>query len=532
MPPVISVSKRVLAGCLVVLVALVAYAVYRGLRHSPIGPDAVHRQDLLLGQHKRDALLLFVHGLGGDAEATWVASNGSRFPDLVREDADLSKQFDVGVFDYPTGLAAPFLPLVEQLADGLRTELEVKYSAYERIVIVAHSLGGLVVRKYLVDTLEQGRGTKVDQVLLFAVPNVGSHVASLVGRVPFLAGQVGQLSMTSGFIDDLNKRWVRMDVDNVVRVLYVAAGRDELVPVGSSHPVWEPFARTNLDENHVGIVKPNDASHRSFHILKSFVDRSHRGYIAVDFTHGQAAWTGLDRGLDVLRRGGATLRPLQGQIREQLEELDRASVLILPLPRKARLSGGLIRYLDRWVAEGRGLLLAADYGAERHHENNINELAARFGIEFGDNMLLPNDTYTYGMASGARFDPINAVSIPTGISSHPLFEEVDSLEVLVAASVAARPEFAVVTLGAIEPSRFYDIGYHVRAGVESPAHRDIRPGRTGSAPVVAATCHGRGRVVSMGTWRMIANTSDGNIRFIRNALSWLGQEGSCNTGPI
>jgi hypothetical protein len=44
-------------------------------------------------------LLLFIHGLGGDADGTW-----QKFPDLMSADADITARYDVASVNYDTGL--------------------------------------------------------------------------------------------------------------------------------------------------------------------------------------------------------------------------------------------------------------------------------------------------------------------------------------------------------------------------------------------------------------------------------------------
>ena len=70
-------------------------------------------------------LVLFVHGLGGDAKETW-----EKFPELIRGDAELQR-FDVGFFSYPTSLfRLPFsrkAPRIQSLAKGLRTQIDYEF---------------------------------------------------------------------------------------------------------------------------------------------------------------------------------------------------------------------------------------------------------------------------------------------------------------------------------------------------------------------------------------------------------------------
>src|SRR5688500_9350841 len=92
-------------------------------------------------------LLLFVHGLGGDGLETWRGHERG-FLELIRDDPELPNQYDLAFFHYPTsGFAIPWVtpgPRIGELAAGLKTELDQRYRNYDSIVLVGHSMGGLV----------------------------------------------------------------------------------------------------------------------------------------------------------------------------------------------------------------------------------------------------------------------------------------------------------------------------------------------------------------------------------------------------
>lgn len=66
-------------------------------------------------------LVLFIHGLGGDADGTW-----QKFPELVRGDGELGKLYDVMTFEYPSG-AFGSKPSLAACAGTLKTEIENRY---------------------------------------------------------------------------------------------------------------------------------------------------------------------------------------------------------------------------------------------------------------------------------------------------------------------------------------------------------------------------------------------------------------------
>ena len=98
--------------------------------------------------------IFFVHGLFGDPGATW-----GLFPDLVAADRSLS-HCDVHCWAYPTSpLGAlpriPYLgkrvPPIADIALALRTALTTGSAAeYDDLVLVGHSMGGLVIQKLIV----------------------------------------------------------------------------------------------------------------------------------------------------------------------------------------------------------------------------------------------------------------------------------------------------------------------------------------------------------------------------------------------
>jgi triacylglycerol esterase/lipase EstA (alpha/beta hydrolase family) len=110
-------------------------------------------------------LVYFVHGLDGDHRVTW-----GRFPELIRKDPDLKDTFDIGFFSYPTSLfSMPWskkYPKVQTLADALRTEIDMRFKDYTSIILVCHSLGGLIARKYLLEEVKSKRPLRVQGVML------------------------------------------------------------------------------------------------------------------------------------------------------------------------------------------------------------------------------------------------------------------------------------------------------------------------------------------------------------------------------
>jgi pimeloyl-ACP methyl ester carboxylesterase len=92
-------------------------------------------------------LILFVHGLNGHRYRTW-----GRFPLLFRDHT----HYDIGLYGYTSGygriskLSAKFDMQAEELAHQLRD------CAYPQIVLIGHSMGGLLCMAAIETYLTEG----------------------------------------------------------------------------------------------------------------------------------------------------------------------------------------------------------------------------------------------------------------------------------------------------------------------------------------------------------------------------------------
>ena len=101
--------------------------------------------------------------------------------------------------DNPYG---PIAPVVEEL-NGIVAESEVIFGIGARLILIGHSRGGLVARKWIQDHPEKRR--RIDKLILLACPNGGSRLADVAGV--FARGiktigrfMPGELSLDSGRI--------------------------------------------------------------------------------------------------------------------------------------------------------------------------------------------------------------------------------------------------------------------------------------------------------------------------------------------
>lgn len=212
---------------------------------------------------KSTELVVFVHGLDGNSRDTWTNANRTYFPGMLANDREMTK-FDVAVFDYPSLCANVS---ISEAANTLREDMKPFEKRYDAIHFVAHSMGGLVVRQFM---LRNHKTFKIGTMQLFATPNFGDSlekVADLfcgwanLDRAPSLDPHRGSA------LDKLNDDWRDEfeQYDGKLSTLRFAAYE---VPQGMFERTWVEknsalaFASTvrAFETGHKGIVKPASGS--------------------------------------------------------------------------------------------------------------------------------------------------------------------------------------------------------------------------------------------------------------------------------
>ncbi|MFC3965435.1 alpha/beta fold hydrolase [Nocardia jiangsuensis] len=130
------------------------------------------------------AALVLVHGLFSSGK-TW-----KDLSDRIAEDDDLAERFHVFLMEYasPKFQLNPTraIPDYNVIARSLRAFLDVEIGAYDKVVLVSHSQGGLIVQRYLSSMLAEGQGhalARIKSVVMLACPNSGSELAISLRRM-------------------------------------------------------------------------------------------------------------------------------------------------------------------------------------------------------------------------------------------------------------------------------------------------------------------------------------------------------------
>jgi pimeloyl-ACP methyl ester carboxylesterase len=224
-------------------------------------------------------LIIFVHGIFGDATSTWTNTDTNvSWPTLLAQDPDLHAYdvFSYGYYSPAVGAASS----ISEISTRLESELADQglFKKYREISFITHSMGGLVVKRLLSrlnrsDPMEAERLQRIRAVLFVATPAHGSDIAALGAWIrlnPQLAGMSTQGA--KDFLGDLDSDLrTLMRSRNAAHPLPRIFCAYEKLPTISLHIVPDLYSESQcdldplaLDLNHISIVKPPDRLHEPY----------------------------------------------------------------------------------------------------------------------------------------------------------------------------------------------------------------------------------------------------------------------------
>ena len=199
-------------------------------------------------------LLLFVHGFSGESKDTF-----GNIPEMLQSDSN----FD-GWAMKPLGYVPVVQPKlgkdiwgavldVDKIAGYLKTSIQYKFKDYDRIAIVAHSLGGLVVQKAILG-LDDENKNRISHFIMFGTPSNGIAPEVLTKQ---WNKKYSEMSSEGNFIKSLRNEWENTFNGTFPFKLKVAASTDdEYVSIESCHKPFNNEHREFVIRKHLDIVKP------------------------------------------------------------------------------------------------------------------------------------------------------------------------------------------------------------------------------------------------------------------------------------
>src|ERR1043166_960756 len=128
-------------------------------------------------QNLAQVAVVFVHGVLSSGDVAWTADNGVSWPELLAKTRQ-GRRTNIFVFSYKTDYFSGAYRLSD-VVDSLKEELKLAgILDFKTIIFVAHSMGGLVVRKLIVERSNHFREKNTDiGMFLLASPSLGSRYA-------------------------------------------------------------------------------------------------------------------------------------------------------------------------------------------------------------------------------------------------------------------------------------------------------------------------------------------------------------------
>lgn len=256
-----------------VVVILVLFANVSLAAGRPLGPTKYSLPGYVRGARNVPAkkVIVFVHGFIGNGESTWTNSTtGAYFPELLRDD-DVFRDTNIWVHNFPSSLTRASYS-IDELADHLRRHLNEDNVIFnhQQIIFVAHSLGGLVVRAYLLKYRDQVPPESVPMLYFFSTPTTGTDLANFV-KVVSRNSSLGDMSKmrtnAPGVLGTFGSQWSSSAFPRVTRS-YCAYEtlRTYGIQVVQRESA-EHLCNSRLDPialNHIDISKPADRRDESY----------------------------------------------------------------------------------------------------------------------------------------------------------------------------------------------------------------------------------------------------------------------------
>jgi hypothetical protein len=228
-------------------------------------------------RNNRSSVILFIHGFTGGKDTWKPSSEGYFYEQLFKHDF-IEENFDIAVFEYYTTLTNLFPSVnsiaerisslfknlkpkskknvsIEEISDLLRTRIRFDLQDYENIIVIAHSMGGLVAKSCILKELEDGRVSKIKLFISLAVPHLGADLATF-GKLITNNKQIRDLAPLSDLCPTMTDTWVKHSFKPEIKYFY--GSYDEVVnqksAVGADNNTQDIIA---CDDDHLSISKPN-----------------------------------------------------------------------------------------------------------------------------------------------------------------------------------------------------------------------------------------------------------------------------------
>jgi len=230
--------------------------------------------------------VVFVHGILSSGETCWRHANGNYWPDLLKQEPALAS-LGIYVYTYQTGFTTGSYSLSNVVDDLKERFFRLDGVAdSNKIVFVCHSMGGIVVRKFIVERVNDFLDRNIEVGLyLVASPSLGSDYAKWLEPLAQFAGheqaKALKFSQDNQWLNDLDRSFINLKESNRLKIHGKELLEDKFVTLKSfwHKQVVEPFSGARYfgesfkiaGSDHFSIAKPANISSDQHRLLKAFI---------------------------------------------------------------------------------------------------------------------------------------------------------------------------------------------------------------------------------------------------------------------
>lgn len=224
--------------------------------------------------YHKSKVVIFVHGLFGNASASWACKDTASWPEMLLSDEAFADS-DIYAAGYETPLHGGKMTL-DEVVSALKNRLDADsvLSGHQQIIFVAHSLGGLVVQRLLL--LYPDTVPKTKLIYFFSTPETGSEVAKyakIFNSDPLISEL--RAGNNNDYLESLEDSWRTAQGTSPIKTLcaYETKKTHHVLVVDRQSatrmcPVGTPLP---ISKDHVSIVKPCSSTDASYVALRNAV---------------------------------------------------------------------------------------------------------------------------------------------------------------------------------------------------------------------------------------------------------------------
>jgi len=259
-------TVRFAVGASLLLVALVAWMWPR-----PIGDSEGASASTYVRNDRLKTVIVFVHGINGNPKSTWTCQDHQSWPRMLIEDKAFS-----GADIYTLSYSSSSLMSIDDVVGNVHNRFihDRVFSEHRDVVVVAHSLGGLIFERLLLHYREFA--SHVRAIYFFGTPQTGAQIAAI-------ANAFGPSSLMKSMfpgeqnleLANLRDEWrnAKFDIKRYCAVERGTVGGIVVVPGLSGE--WACDQVLAIPKNHIELVKPCSREDDSYVALQNMLTELH-----------------------------------------------------------------------------------------------------------------------------------------------------------------------------------------------------------------------------------------------------------------